>query len=74
MKKTRYNLLLAMGLFTAIAGAQEFKTPVSEFQVNNQATISIEASYTEIEIEELNRNRVEVQGVMQIEGLSECIP
>lgn len=71
MKKTRYNLVLALGLLTGLAGAQEFKTSVSEFQVDNQATISIEASYTEIEIEEWNRNRVEVQGVMQVEGLSE---
>jgi hypothetical protein len=51
--------------------AQEFKTPVSEFPVAEQVKVIIDASYTEIEIEEWNKNRVEVQGVMQVEGLSD---
>ena len=71
MKKIQYKPMIAMLLLTGLMSAQEFKTPVSQFQVDNQATVSIEASYTEIEIEEWNKNRVEVQGVMHVEGMSE---
>ena len=71
MKKIQYKLIVSIFLMTGLTWAQEFKTPVSQFQVDNQATVSIEASYTEIEIEEWNRNRVEVQGVMRVEGMSE---
>ena len=71
MKKLQYSIVLAAGLLTGLAQAQEFKTSVSEFQVDDKATIVIEASYAEIEIEEWNKNRVEVQGVMNIQGMSE---
>ncbi len=71
MKKLRYSMLLLAGLVFGQAHAQEFSTPVSEFPVDNQAKVIIDASYTEIEIEEWNKNRVEVQGVMKVEGLSE---
>ncbi len=71
MKKLQYSLTLIAGLVSGLVNAQEFKTPVTEFDVANQATVVIEASYTEIEIEEWNKNRIEVQGVMQVEGLSE---
>jgi hypothetical protein len=71
MRKIQYSLIVAMGLLTGLTSAQEFKTPVSQFQVKDQALVSIEASYAEIEIEEWNKNRVEVQGIMRVEGLSE---
>lgn len=64
-------MLLIAGLIMGPAHAQEFMTPVSEFPVDHQAKVIIDASYTEIEIEEWNKNRVEVQGVMKVEGLSE---
>jgi len=71
MKKLQYKLLLLAGLVFGMTQAQEFKTTVSEFAVANEAKVIIEASYTEIEIEEWNKNRVEIQGVMTVEGLSE---
>jgi hypothetical protein len=63
-------MILLAGLGFSITQAQEFKTPVSEFPVADQAKVIIDASYTEIEIEEWNKNRIEVHGVMQVEGLS----
>lgn len=71
MKKLQFRMLLIAGLLLGPAQAQEFMTPVSEFPVDHQAKVIIDASYTEIEIEEWNKNRVEVQGVMTVEGLSE---
>jgi len=71
MKKLQYKLLLLAGMVFGMTQAQEFKTTVSEFAVANEAKVIIEASYTEIEIEEWNKNRVEIQGVMTVEGLSE---
>ena len=71
MKKLQFRILLIAGLLFGPAHAQEFMTPVSEFPVDHQAKVIIDASYTEIEIEEWNKNRVEVQGVMTVEGLSE---
>ena len=43
---------------------------MNEFKVDENATISIEASYAEIEIEEWSKNKVEVQGIMSIQGMS----
>ncbi len=71
MKKLQFRILLIAGLLFGPVHAQEFMTPVSEFPVDHQAKVIIDASYTEIEIEEWNKNRVEVQGVMTVEGLSE---
>lgn len=71
MKKLQYRILLLAGLGFGLSQAQEFKTPVSEFPVADKAEVIIDASYAEIEIEEWNKNRIEVQGVMQVEGLSE---
>ncbi len=71
MKKLQFRILLIAGLLFGPAHAQEFMTPVSEFPVDHQAKVIIDASYTEIEIEEWNKNRVEIQGVMTVEGLSE---
>jgi DNA repair exonuclease SbcCD ATPase subunit len=61
-----------MGLMTGLVCGQEFKTPVSEYQVDPGAKVVIEASYSEIEIEEWNKNKVEIQGVMEVQGLNEA--
>jgi len=71
MRNRQYSILLMVVLGMGLTHAQEFKTPVSEFPVADQAKVIIDASYTEIEIEEWNKNRIEVQGVMQVEGMSE---
>lgn len=49
--------------------AQRFETPVQEYKVSSDAAISIEASYAEIEIEEWSKNKVEIQGLMDVQGL-----
>lgn len=59
-------------MLTSVVSGQEFKTPLSEYNVDQGATVVIEASYSEIEIEEWNKNRVEIQGVMQVQGMSEA--
>ena len=72
MRELQYSIVLATGLMAGgLARGQEFKTPVSEYQVEQGAAVVIEASYSEIEIEEWNKNKVQVEGVMQVQGLSE---
>ena len=61
MKNLRYSIALVLSLFFGTLSSQEFKTALNEFKVDENATISIEASYAEIEIEEWNKNKVEVQ-------------
>ena len=73
MRKLQYSIVLATALLTGgLANGQEFKTPVSEFQVDPGAAVVIEASYSEIEIEEWNKNKVQIEGVMQVQGLTEA--
>ena len=71
MKNTPFKLgaiacLLSMSLY-----AQRFETPVQEYKANSDVAITIEASYAEIEIIEWNKNKVEVQGIMEVQGLPE---
>jgi hypothetical protein len=54
---------------TAVS-AQEYEKPIQEFNVKKGATIKINASYQEIEIEEWNKNKVVIQGVFMADGLS----
>lgn len=70
MKNLRYSIALVLSLVSGTLSSQEFKTAMNEFKVDEKATISIEASYAEIEIEEWNKNKVEVQGIMSIQGMS----
>ena len=71
MKKIPFKLIafvcsLSMGMY-----AQQFETPLQEYKVNNGIAISVEASYAEIEIVEWNKNKVEIQGIMNVQGLPE---
>lgn len=76
MSKTAFNkfagtlLLSLIGLGSGLM-AQEYSTPTQYFDVKSQSTVTIEASYCEIEIEEWNKNRVEVTGTMRVQGLDE---
>ena len=71
MKKLLCKITTLVLLTTSAIQAQQFKTPVQEFRLDNGKVISIEASYTEIEIEEWSKNKVEIQGVMDVQGLNE---
>ncbi|RUA08016.1 MAG: hypothetical protein DSY82_07470 [Flavobacteriia bacterium] len=70
MKIIKYNFWLILILLSIKAQTQEYEKPLQEFNVKRGATIKIEASYQEIEIEEWNKNKVSIQGIFQAEGLS----
>lgn len=69
MKTIPFKLIVLAGLFSMGMTAQRFETPVQEYKVSGDAAISIEASYAEIEIEEWSKNKVEIQGLMDVQGL-----
>ena len=72
MKNTQFKLLI-IGLSLSVSSfAQQFIKPIQEFKVGSNSTIAIEASYAEIEIIEWNKNKVEVEGVMSIQGVPEA--
>ena len=71
MKNLPYKILAVLMIAGISVTGQQFKTPVQEYKLENGKVVSIEASYTEIEIEEWSKNKVEVQGVMNIQGLNE---
>lgn len=71
MKRTHFKLLILSFSLSLSSFAQEFTKPIQEFKVGSNTKIAIEASYAEIEIVEWSKNKVEVEGVMSIQGLSE---
>lgn len=71
MKSTHFKLLIISFSLSLSSFAQQFTKPMQEFKVGNNTSISIEASYAEIEIVEWNKNRVEVEGIMSVQGLPE---
>lgn len=71
MKRKHFKLFILFLLFSAVSYAQQFSKPLQEFKVGNNTAISIEASYAEIEIIEWSKNKVEVEGIMSIQGLPE---
>jgi len=71
MKRKHFKILILLFSFSLSTYAQQFTKPLQEFKVGNNTAISIEASYAEIEIIEWNKNKVEVEGIMSIQGLPE---
>lgn len=71
MKNTPFKLGAIACLFSMSLYAQRFETPVQEYKANSDVAVTIEASYAEIEIIEWNKNKVEVQGIMEVQGLPE---
>ena len=71
MKSTHFKLWILSFSLSLSCFAQEFKKPLQEFKVGSNTKISIEASYAEIEIVEWSKNKVEVEGIMSIQGLPE---
>ncbi len=71
MKSTHFKLFILSFSLSLSCFAQEFTKPLQEFKVGSNTTISIEASYAEIEIVEWSKNKVEVEGIMSIQGLPE---
>jgi hypothetical protein len=71
MKKIPFKLIALVCSLSMSMYAQQFETPLQEYKVNNDIAISVEASYAEIEIVEWNKNKVEIQGIMTVQGLPE---
>jgi len=71
MKKIPFKLIAFVCSLSMSMYAQQFETPLQEYKVNNDIAISVEASYAEIEIVEWNKNKVEIQGIMNVQGLPE---
>ncbi len=71
MKRSNFKLLVLSFSLSLSCFAQQYTKPLQEFKVGSNSTISIEASYAEIEIIEWNKNKVEVEGIMSIQGLPE---
>jgi len=71
MKKIPFKLIAFVCALSMSMYAQQFETPLQEYKVNNDITVSVEASYAEIEIVEWNKNKVEIQGIMTVQGLPE---
>ncbi len=69
MKSIPFKTFVLATAMSAAVYAQEFKTAVQEFKADANASVTIKASYAEIEIEEWNKNKIEVQGIMNIQGL-----
>ena len=71
MKSTHFKLLILSFSLSLSSFAQQFTKPMQEFKVGSNTKIAIEASYAEIEIVEWSKNKVEVEGIMSIQGLPE---
>lgn len=71
MKKIPFKLIAFVCSLSMSMYAQQFETPLQEYKVSNNITVSVEASYAEIEIVEWNKNKVEIQGIMTVQGLPE---
>lgn len=71
MKRKHFKILILLFSFSLSSYAQQFTKPLQEFKVGSNTEVSIEASYAEIEIIEWNKNKVEIEGIMSIQGLSE---
>jgi len=69
MKRKHFKILVLLFSFSVSSYAQQFIKPIQEFKVGSHTAISIEASYAEIEIIEWSKNKVEIEGIMSIQGL-----
>jgi len=71
MIRKHFKILILLFSFSLSSYAQQFTKPLQEFKVGSNTEISIEASYAEIEIIEWNKNKVEVEAIMSVQGLPE---
>lgn len=71
MKTMQFKLFFLGFALSIGAYAQQYTKPLQEFKVGSNTTVSVEASYAEIEIIEWNKNKVEIEGLMSVQGLPE---
>ena len=58
-------------LFSGLGYAQQSKTYKESFEVSNDAEVVVNTSYADVAFETWNRNTVEVEAVVTLEGASE---
>ncbi len=72
MKTYKYKIIGLLVLLTLSVQAQKIDKKITEkFKVNSDATIVINATHTDVDIETWNKNEVSIEAVMEIEGVSE---
>lgn len=71
MKTFKHKFFIILLLVSSIVQSQTYDKKISEnFKVNADATIVINATHTDIDIETWNKNEVSIEAVMEVEGLS----
>lgn len=64
-------LILCLTINLSTAQKQTIAKPTQIYSVQNDITIKLKASHQEIEIERWNQNKVEIEGILEVEGLPE---
>ena len=71
MKTFKHRIFTLLLLVSTLGYAQTIDKKVNEkFKVNSDATIVVNATYTDVDIETWNKNEVSIEAVMEVEGLS----
>ena len=73
MKKIQYNLLAFLLIAnTTIAYAQKYdKKYNEEFNTNDNVIVSIDSRHADVQIETWNKNKVEIEATIEIQGANE---
>ncbi|WP_340077475.1 hypothetical protein [Leptobacterium sp. I13] len=77
MKQLKINKLsivlwvLVTGATFSVYAQKQTKKTTESFDVNKDVTIDINTSYTDIEFETWNKNKVEITAILEIDGASE---
>lgn len=70
-KKLNPVLVLALLFSTALMAQTQTKRYSEKFNVDDEVKVEVNTSYTDLVFETWNRNQVEIEAVIEIEGISE---
>ncbi|QMU64880.1 MAG: hypothetical protein GKR88_11655 [Flavobacteriaceae bacterium] len=73
MRYNRFKLIgafLAVGFFTSAFAQKQDKKFTETFNVNKDVVVEIDATNTEIDVTAWNKNQVQVEAVIEVEGLT----
>lgn len=70
MSKTLLGLIVLISSGAVFAQESQQKTVKEVFQVNKDVVIDLDASYTDIEFDTWNKNRVEVEATLEVDDVS----
>lgn len=71
ISKFKWLFALCMGCAITAFGQKQTKSYSETFSVNEDVTIDVNTSYTDVEFETWDRDKVEIEAVIEIEGVSE---